>query len=74
MIASARKGFIASERTTGLLGIIGPLYVRRDGDGITNGFAIDDRHLNSRDFVHGRTIATGAAAFAITHHDPKEVT
>jgi uncharacterized protein (TIGR00369 family) len=50
-------GFHPSPRTTGLVGALGPVYVRRDEGRVVHGLTIDERHLNSRGFVHGAVIA-----------------
>lgn len=57
MTGSLPPGFAPSRRTTGLLAAIGPCFVRHEGHRVTNALTIDERHLNSRGFVHGAVIA-----------------
>ncbi len=57
MTDSLRPGFAPSSRTTGLISVIGPCYVRQEERQVTNALVADERHLNSRGFVHGAVIA-----------------
>jgi uncharacterized protein (TIGR00369 family) len=38
--------------------LVGPFYERRDGDAVTLGLRIEERHLNSRGLCHGGLLAT----------------
>lgn len=51
-------GFMVDvRRQSGLIGAIGPLYARRNEDGVAVGLRVDERHLNTRGFLHGGVIA-----------------
>jgi uncharacterized protein (TIGR00369 family) len=51
-------GFMVdARRRSGLVGLIGPLYARHNGDGVAVGLRVDERHLNTRGFLHGGVIA-----------------
>jgi uncharacterized protein (TIGR00369 family) len=51
-------GFMVDvRRQSGLIGAIGPLYARRNEDVVTVGLRVDERHLNTRGFLHGGVIA-----------------
>ena len=51
-------GFVVDvRRKSGLIGVIGPLYARRNEDGVAVGLRVDERHLNTRGFLHGGVIA-----------------
>jgi acyl-coenzyme A thioesterase 13 len=38
--------------------LVGPFYERREGETVTLGLRIEERHLNSRGFCHGGLLAT----------------
>ena len=38
--------------------LVGPLYERRDGDGVSIGLLIEEKHTNSRGICHGGVLAT----------------
>lgn len=42
----------------GFVGVAGPLWTRREGDGWIYGFLADERHLNPAGLVHGGVLAT----------------
>lgn len=51
-------GFMVDvRRQSGLIGVIGPLYARHNEDGVAVGLRVDERHLNTRGFLHGGVIA-----------------
>lgn len=51
-------GFEPLFRTSPFLDLIGPLYSRRDTDGMTIGLRADGRHVNARGAVHGGVLLT----------------
>ena len=40
--------------------LVGPFYIRRDGDEVSLGIRIEERHTNSRGICHGGFLATMA--------------
>jgi uncharacterized protein (TIGR00369 family) len=38
--------------------LVGPLYERRDGDTVSIGLALEEKHTNSRGICHGGVLAT----------------
>jgi uncharacterized protein (TIGR00369 family) len=42
----------------GFIAHVGPLWRRRDGDGVSLGFHVEDKHLNRRGVVQGGMLAT----------------
>lgn len=60
--------------------LVGPFYERREGETVTLGLRIEERHLNSRGFCHGGLLATladlalGYAMLAVTQGQTNFVT
>lgn len=52
------EGFEPLFRSSPFLDLIGPLYYRRDADGLTIGLRADGRHVNARGAVHGGVLMT----------------
>ena len=52
------EGFRRIERLSPFNALVGPLYERRDGDAVSIGLAIEDKHTNSRGVCHGGVLAT----------------
>jgi acyl-coenzyme A thioesterase PaaI-like protein len=46
--------------TMGFNELVGPIWARRDGDVLVNGFLVMDKHLNFRRNLHGGMLATFA--------------
>jgi uncharacterized protein (TIGR00369 family) len=46
-------GFEPLPRTSSFIKLIGPVYMRRDEQGIALGLRVHDGHLNNRGWVHG---------------------
>jgi acyl-coenzyme A thioesterase 13 len=46
------------ERLSPFNTLVGPLYERRDGDTVSIGLAVEDKHTNSRGICHGGVLAT----------------
>lgn len=38
--------------------LVGPLYERREGDAVSIGLALEEKHMNSRGICHGGVLAT----------------
>ena len=57
---SVPDGFEPWENQGPFLEYIGPIYVRRDGDGQTLGLRAEDRHANHRGTVQGGLLSTFA--------------
>ena len=58
---SARQipaGFERMEQLSPFNALVGPLYARRDGDSISIGVRIEEKHANSRGICHGGMLAT----------------
>lgn len=47
------EGFAASERSSGYLDLVGPIYEAAGAEGYRIGLRIDERHVNARGFCHG---------------------
>src|SRR4026208_443193 len=54
-------GFRRIERLSPFNALVGPLYEKRDGDAVSIGLAIEQKHTNSRGICHGGVLATLAA-------------
>jgi acyl-coenzyme A thioesterase 13 len=52
------EGFSKIERLSPFNALVGPLYQRRDGDAVSIGLLIDEKHTNSRGVCHGGVLAT----------------
>ena len=52
------EGFNRIERLSPFNAMLGPLYERRDGDAVSIGLMIEDKHTNSRGICHGGALAT----------------
>jgi uncharacterized protein (TIGR00369 family) len=52
------EGFNRIERLSPFNAMVGPLYERRDGDAVSIGLMIEDKHTNSRGICHGGALAT----------------
>jgi uncharacterized protein (TIGR00369 family) len=46
------------ERLSPFNALVGPLYERRDGDAVSIGLQIEQKHTNSRGICHGGVLAT----------------
>ena len=46
------------ERLSPFNALVGPLYERRDGDAVSIGLRIEEKHTNSRGVCHGGVLAT----------------
>lgn len=51
-------GFRRIERLSPFNALVGPLYERRDGDAVSIGLVVEDKHTNSRGMCHGGVLAT----------------
>jgi len=51
-------GFSKIERLSPFNALVGPLYQRRDGDAVSIGLQIEQKHTNSRGICHGGVLAT----------------
>ena len=52
------EGFSRIERLSPFNAMVGPLYERRDGDAVSIGLVIEEKHTNSRGICHGGALAT----------------
>ncbi len=52
------EGFSRIERLSPFNALVGPLYERRDGETVSIGLAIEEKHTNSRGICHGGVLAT----------------
>ena len=52
------EGFRRIERLSPFNALVGPLYERRDGDNVSIGLALEEKHTNSRGICHGGVLAT----------------
>src|SRR4026209_880750 len=52
------EGFRRIERLSPFNALVGPLYEKRDGDAVSIGLAIEQKHTNSRGLCHGGVLAT----------------
>jgi len=52
------EGFQRIERLSPFNALVGPLYERRDGDAVSIGLLLEDKHTNSRGICHGGVLAT----------------
>src|SRR5688572_590621 len=52
------EDFRRIERLSPFNALVGPLYERRDGDAVSIGLAIEEKHTNSRGVCHGGVLAT----------------
>jgi len=52
------EGFSKIERLSPFNALVGPLYERRDGDAVSIGLRIEEKHTNSRGICHGGVLAT----------------
>ena len=52
------EGFEAIERLSPFNALVGPLYQRRDGEAVSIGLVIGEKHTNSRGACHGGVLAT----------------
>jgi acyl-coenzyme A thioesterase 13 len=52
------EGFMRMERLSPFNALVGPLYQRRDGEQLSIGVLIDEKHVNSRGICHGGLLAT----------------
>jgi acyl-coenzyme A thioesterase 13 len=49
--------FVPFARSSPFMDLVGPLLTRESGDGPEFALAIDERHLNARDSVHGGVLS-----------------
>jgi uncharacterized protein (TIGR00369 family) len=54
----APPGFERLRRGGPYVAALGPLYCRRDGDGVTIGMRIEQRHTNMRGIAHGGMLSS----------------
>jgi acyl-coenzyme A thioesterase 13 len=54
------EGFRAIPRLSPFNSLVGPLYERRQGDEVSIGLLIEEKHSNSRGICHGGLLATVA--------------
>jgi acyl-coenzyme A thioesterase 13 len=54
------EGFRAIPRLSPFNALVGPLYERRQGDEVSIGLLIEEKHSNSRGICHGGLLATVA--------------
>jgi len=52
------EGFVRMERLSPFNALVGPLYQRREGEQLSIGVLIDEKHVNSRGICHGGLLAT----------------
>jgi uncharacterized protein (TIGR00369 family) len=52
------EGFRRIERLSPFNALVGPLYERRDGESVSIGLALEEKHTNSRGICHGGVLAT----------------
>lgn len=52
------EGFEKIPRLSPFNALVGPLYQRREGDGLSVGLRIESKHTNSRGICHGGVLAT----------------
>ena len=52
------EGFRKIERLSPFNALVGPLYERRDGEAVSIGLVIEEKHVNSRGICHGGVLAT----------------
>jgi acyl-coenzyme A thioesterase 13 len=52
------EGFRKMEGLSPFNALVGPLYERRDGDAVSIGLQIEQKHTNSRGICHGGVLAT----------------
>ena len=52
------EGFRRIERLSPFNALVGPLYERRDGETVSIGLALEEKHTNSRGICHGGVLAT----------------
>ena len=57
-MARIPEGFRKIERLSPFNALVGPLYERRDGEAVSIGLAIKEKHTNSRGICHGGVLAT----------------
>ena len=50
--------FSKIERLSPFNALVGPLYERRNADGVSIGLVIEEKHTNSRGICHGGVLAT----------------
>jgi acyl-coenzyme A thioesterase 13 len=52
------EGFRRMEKLSPFNALVGPLYERRDGETVSIGLALEEKHTNSRGKCHGGVLAT----------------
>ena len=57
-MAKVPEGFRRIERLSPFNALVGPLYEKRDGETVSIGLAIEQKHTNSRGVCHGGLLAT----------------
>ena len=57
-MAAIPEGFRRIERLSPFNALVGPLYERRDGESVSIGLALEEKHTNSRGICHGGVLAT----------------
>ena len=57
---AAPAGWIPFAINDGFIGVNGPLYVRREGDGVVLGLRVEMRHCNPNKVCHGGMLMTFA--------------
>jgi acyl-coenzyme A thioesterase 13 len=55
---SIPEGFRRIENLSPFNALVGPLYEKRDGDAVSIGVLIEQKHTNSRGICHGGVLAT----------------
>lgn len=57
-MARIPEGWHEIERLSPFNALVGPLYERREGDAVSIGLAVGEKHTNSRGICHGGVLAT----------------
>jgi acyl-coenzyme A thioesterase 13 len=57
-MAEIPEGFRKLEGLSPFNALVGPLYEKRDGDAVSIGVRIEEKHTNSRGICHGGVLAT----------------
>lgn len=52
------EAFRKIERLSPFNALVGPLYERRDGESVSIGIVVEEKHTNSRGICHGGVLAT----------------
>jgi len=57
-MSAVPEGFRRIERLSPFNALVGPLYEKRDGETVSIGLTIEQKHTNSRGICHGGVLAT----------------